>query len=186
MTNARRARRCAIVMLAVMPAATLAQTTPPDPATVTAPAITNGRDPAIVEDGWKHFYFHRADTSYAVAFADLEDCYRFLPVPYASGVTMPAFAPWRARADNKSFRPVTSIYGPVGDIIGAMVAGPIERRARQSRMRRCMEPKGYQRFPMSEDAWKAAVNHYSPATLAIQAKLASGPRPDADPVPVTK
>ncbi len=175
-----------VLTVALVPSTAMAQATPPDPATVTAPAITNGRDPAIVEDGWKHFYFHRADTSYVEAYSDLADCYRFLPVPNASGVTMPGFAPWRARADNKTFNPVTSNYGLVGDLIGAMVAGPIERRARQSRMRRCMEPRGYRRYPMSEDAWKVAVSPYSPATLTIHAKLASGPPPDADPVPETK
>lgn len=159
----------------------------PDPATVAMPAITNARDPEVVENGWRHFYFHRAGTTYAEAYADLEDCYRFLPVPGAAGVEMPGFAPWRARADSKTYKPpAIGPYGLVGDIIGAMVAGPIERRARQSRMRRCMEPKGYRRYPMTEETWKTAVGAYSPATLAIQARLASGPVPDADPVPETK
>lgn len=163
-----------------------AMSVPPDPATVNAPAITGGRDRKVAENGWKWFYFHRTGTTYVQAFADLEDCYRFLPVPFANGVAMPGFAPWRARADNRTIRPVTSNYGLVGDIIGSMVAGPIERRARQSRMRRCMEPKGYQRYPMTEETWKAAVRGYSPSTLAIQAKLASGPIPEAAPVPEDK
>jgi hypothetical protein len=159
---------------------------PPDPATVNAPAITEGRDHKVAENGWKWFYFHRPATTYTEAYADLEDCYRFLPVPFASGVEMPGFTPWRARADSKTIRPVTSNYGLVGGIIGSMVAGPIERRASQSRMRRCMEPKGYQRYPMTEETWKAAVHSYSPLTLAVQAKLASGPVPDAAPVPEDK
>lgn len=181
-----RKRRIGLLACVAFAAPALAADGPPDPATVNAPVITQGRDSKVVEDGWKWFYFYRADTTYAQAYADLEDCYRFLPVPYASGVSMPGFAPWRARSDNKTFKPVTGNYGLVGDIIGSMVAGPIERRARQSRMRRCMETKDYQRYPMPEETWKTAVNLYSPATLAVQAKLASGPTPDAAPLPETK
>jgi hypothetical protein len=177
----------ALLALAVVAGSPLNAGTPPDPAIVEVPAITEGRDPKVIEDGWKWFYFHRANTSYAQAYADIEDCYRFLPVPNAGGVSFPGFAPWRARADSKTVRPPPiGPYGLVGDIIGSIVAGPIERRARQSRMRRCMEPKGYQRYPMSEDNWKRAVNHYSPLTLPVQAKLAAGAAPNALPLAENK
>jgi hypothetical protein len=178
-----RSNCIAALMLAAAAAAPLAASTPPDPASIEVPAITEGRDPKVIEDGWKWFYFHRENTSYVEAYADFEDCYRFLPVPYASGVSFPGFAPWRARADGTKVKPPPiGPYGIVGDIIGALVAGPIERRARQSRMRRCMEPRGYRRYPMSEDNWKRAVGHYSGLTLPVQAKLASGPIPDAQPL----
>jgi hypothetical protein len=168
----------------VLPAT--AVSAPPDPATVNVPVITEGRDPKVQDNGWKWFYFHRPATTYTEAYADLEDCYRFLPVPFASGVPMPGFAPWRARADSLTYKPGISNFGPVGNVIGAIVAGPIERRARQSRMRRCMEPKGYLRYAIKEETWNSAVQAYSPSTLAVQAKLASGPVPNATPVPENK
>ena len=81
---------------------------------------------------------------------------------------------------------VVNNYGLVGTVIGGMVAGPIERRFRQSRMRRCMEPRGYERFPATEATWEEIIDNYSPGSIAVQAKLASGPRPDADPLMVTR
>jgi len=155
----------------------------PDPASVSVPTITDGRDPKIVADGWKYFYFWRADTTYAEAYRDIADCYRFLPVANAD-FSVPAFAPWTSTPNKHVIEPTyPGTYGLVGDLMASMVAGPIERRRRQSRMRRCLEPQGYERYPAPEAQWEMIIDNYSPASIVVQAKLASGPPPDAEALP---
>lgn len=153
-----------------------------DPATVAIPDLSGGRDPDTVRNGWKYFYFWRADTSFEEAFADISECYLFLPVRYAHPGT-PMFAPWEERPSAEIVRPSYQPYGLVGAAIGAIVAGPLERRARQSRLRRCMEPRGYQRYPLQERRWEQLTDNFSPASIAMQAKAASGPAPDGLPLP---
>jgi len=180
------------VMLAGLPGVSLAEEiAPQQPAIprieeVTVPAVTGGRDPKVVGEGWKHFYFHRPATSYEQAYADFADCYRFLPVPYAQGA-LPMYVPWEARTGAEIVKPAgPGPYGLVGDVIGAMVAGPIIRRSYQSRMRRCMEPRGYQRYPADEATWEKIVDNYSARSIAVQAKLVAMGQPDAEPLPVTR
>lgn len=151
----------------------------PDPSTIVLPDM-RGDDPRVVRNGWKHFYFHRAGVSYAQAFADFTDCYRFLPVGNTSG-KLPTFVPWVDRQTAKMIQPVNN-YGLVGLAIGALVEGPIVRRAYQSRMRRCLEPRGYTRYPVSEDSWRQLVGNYSAALIPLQAKAASMPTPTSQPV----
>ncbi|WP_152616336.1 hypothetical protein [Sphingomonas sp. ERG5] len=163
----------------------LAQTPPPDANLVAAPSVPDGRDPKVVADGWKFFYFWRANTSFAQAYADLTECYRFLPVSNAE-VGLPAFVPWTSVTGVRIHEPNYLAGSLVSDIIGAMVAGPLDRRMKQSRMRRCMEPRGYQRFPAPEKVWVTIIDNYSHGSIAVQAKLASREKPDAEPVPVTR
>lgn len=155
----------------------------PDPATVEVPVITGGRDPQVVEDGWKFFYFWRAETSFEQAYIDFADCYRFLPVSGAN-IMVPTFIAWQGpEAVDAAEADYNPQFGLVGAAIGALVAGPIARRASQSRMRRCMEPRGYVRFPVAEPTWERIVDGYSSRSIAVSARLASNPRPDADPLP---
>ena len=153
---------------------------PPDPATVSLPDMTPNRSPEVIEEGWKHFYFHKAGVSYEQAYADFADCYRFLPVANQYAV-LPMFAPWSETPGGRTVVPVNP-YGLIGVGIGALVAGPIERRARQSRLRRCMEPRGYVRYPLAERIWEQLVDDYSPGSIAAQALAAAGPTPDLEPV----
>lgn len=157
----------------------------PDPAAIAIPDLSGGRDPGVVTNGWKYFYFWRADTSFEQAYADLADCYRFMPVP-GGDARLPAFVPWEEASGMGEAQTVISPYGIVGEVIGAIVAGPLIRRAHQSRLRRCMEPRGYERFPLQERRWEELTDNFSRASIAMQAKAASGPRPDADPLPVTR
>ena len=152
--------------------------------TVVVPPISGGRDPKVVAEGWKHFYFYKPDTSYEAAYADFAECYRFLPL-FAEG-TLPLFVPWNAKPGAHPYERTVSPYGLVGEAIGALLQGSIERRAFQSRMRRCMEPRGYQRFPVSKEVWVKILDGYSPQSIAIQAKIVTMGPPDALPLPVTK
>lgn len=176
---------CAALALVVTVPSAGAQTpaSPPDPSAVTIPDLSGGRDPAVVSNGWKYFYFWRADTSYAEAYADIADCYRFMPAPNATA-SVPRFVPWEEAGSVATVQPsVIQPYGIVGAVIGEIIAGPLVRRAHQSRLRRCMEPRGYQRYPLQERRWELLTDNFSPASIAMQAKAASGPRPDGDPLP---
>jgi hypothetical protein len=154
---------------------------PPDPATIALPDMTPTRDPGVIRDGWKHFYFHKAGVGYAEAYADFAECYRFLPVAGMSPA-LPAFSPWTEPLVLRPIPPSTGQFGLVGVAIGAMVAGPLERRAHQARMRRCLEPRGYVRYPLREEVWAALIDDYSRQSIALQALAASGPAPGLEPV----
>lgn len=171
----------ALPLLSV-PALAQSVSAPPDPASVTIPDLAGGRDPAVVANGWKYFYFWRADTSYAEAYADLAECYQFMPVQNAA-LWLPRFVPWEEAGSVARYAPAGQPYGLVGSVIGEIIAGPITRRAHQSRLRRCMEPRGYQRYPLQERRWEELTDNFSPASIATQAKAASGPVPDGAPLP---
>ena len=149
---------------------------PPDPATIELPDMAPTRDQHVIADGWRHFYFHKAGVSFAEAYADFADCYRFLPVQGASPA-LPAFAPWSESAGARVV-PRSLPWGLMGAAILDIVSGPIDRRDRQSRMRRCMEPRGYVRYPIREEVWRQLIDNYSVRSLALQAKAASGPVPN--------
>jgi len=153
---------------------------PPDPATIELPDLTPSRDPEVIANGGKHYYFHKSGVSYAEAYEDFSECYRYLPTPYADP-NLPMFAPWSEKPGVERFQPANN-YGLVGMGIAALFLGPIERRARQAPVRRCLETRGYVRYPVAEGVWRQLVDGYSERSIAVQAKAASMPTPDARPV----
>lgn len=160
----------------------LAPPAPPDPATLTLPDMTPTRDQGVIRDGWKHFYFHKAGVGYAEAYADFAECYRFLPVPGTASTYFPAFSPWSEPIVPRPMPWEPNRFGLVGGVILAIVSGPLERRNYQARLRRCLEPRGYIRYPLAEEVWEALVDRYSPRSIALQALAASGPTPPLQPV----
>lgn len=155
----------------------------PDPASITAPDLSGGRDPAVVRDGVKYHYFWRADTSYAQAYADFADCARFLPMAQGNAPLLPMFIAWRGAAEDRDDTPAaTHQYGLVGDLIGAMIMGSASQLAAQARLHACLAPLGYQRFPLPKATWQTIPADASASTIALRAKIASGPRPDAEPL----
>ena len=160
-----------------------AQTAVPDPATVTVPSLTGGRDPAVVKDGAKYFVFWRADTSYQQAYADIADCARFVPMAGGNAPLLPMFIAWRGRAEDRDdTSPPSHPYGLVGDVMAALIMGSATQLAAQGRLHACLGPLGYQRFPIPKETWKTISADASPAAIAVRAKLASGQRPDAEPL----
>jgi len=134
----------------------------------------------VIANGGKHYYFHKSGVSYAEAYEDFSECYRYLPTPYADP-NLPMFAPWSEKPGVERFQPANN-YGLVGMGIAALFLGPIERRARQAPVRRCLETRGYVRYPVAEGVWRQLVDGYSERSIAVQAKAASMPTPDARPV----
>lgn len=154
-----------------------AQPAPPDPATLQMPDMTPTRDRNVIEEGWVHFYFHKDGVSYEQAYVDFFDCYRFMPPPEIPG-RAPAFVPWGNRPGTGPTPVPVNNYGLVGNLIGGLFAGPLQRRAWQSRLRRCLEPRGYVRYPLAEDQWRRLIENHSVRSVAMQALAASGPKPD--------
>ncbi len=126
-------------------------------------------------DARKYFIFHQPGVSTAQAETDLAFCWRFLP--HGRQRSVPGFVAWR-RADGPREIPYAiDQYGLTGQIIGAIIAGPLERSARQSRLFRCMVPRGYARYRTSEVVWKL-LNEGDPAMMIrAQAAIAAGPVP---------
>lgn len=154
----------------------------PDPASVTMPDLQFSETPQDIADYDKYYYFHRAETSFEAALADLRECdgfasglnssvtYQAVPYPYAG--TMGG-----------------AIGGVVGNALAEAIYGSAEkRRVRRVNMRRCMGYKGYARFGLQKDLWQKfnfeeglskKPGETRQIMLAQQAKVASGERPTA-------
>lgn len=152
-----------------------AQEALPDPATVSVPDLASSADPKVQKDGYKFFFFHNPSVSFAEAYADISECRSFLAGGGLAG--LPAFRPWVEPVKRKQQVNYASPYGLVGAAMAAIIVPKIERGQRNNKLRRCMEPRGYARYPVAEADWDR-LNEGDPATLiAMQAKLASGPKP---------
>lgn len=135
----------------------------------------------------KYFYFHRADTDFNHAFADISECDAL-----ASGVS------YYAGADSGSIAAASAQYGLAAGAVGGVIAsvmmdaifGSAERRKqRRMNIRNCMFYKGYDRYGLDKDLWQAFnfEEGFSrenakdrAAALLMQAKVASGPKPERE------
>lgn len=131
----------------------------------------------------KYYYFHREDTSFDEAFADVSECDAL-----ASGISY-------YRGGSEPYPGYYATQYGMGGVIGGMIGealadaifGSSERRkVRRINMRNCMGFKGYQRYGLSKDLWQAfnfeegngredeATRN---AALMKQARVASGDKP---------
>lgn len=130
----------------------------------------------------KYYYFHRADTDFATAYADIRECdgyarglqsgigYAQVPYPYAG--TMAG-----------------AVGGAIGNVMAAMIFGSGEkRRLRRVNMRTCMHFKGYDRYGLAKDLWEkfnfeeglsGVGEEERSRNLKQQALVASSAKPDA-------
>ncbi len=154
----------------------------PDPANVKMPKLAFTATPQDVDDFDKYYYFNRADTSFEAALADLRDCdgfarglssgYKYQEAPYPYTYTAAGVA-----------------GGLIANVMIAAIFGSSEkRRLRRVNMRRCMGYKGYERYGLNKDLWQefnfeegfsGEEEAKRQAMLAQQAKVASGPKPEA-------
>ena len=175
--------RIAAALTAVVPGVAFAQpaqtVAPPDPASLVLPSL-DGSDPSVAREGWKYFHFHKAGVTYEQAYADFAECYRFMPSSSVTSGKLPMFVPGVERQGTRT-APNTNSYGLVGMAISAMLDGPLIRRSRQSRLRRCLEPRGYVRYPIPKESWQKLFD-VTDESIALQAKAASLPKPNSQPV----
>ena len=174
----------AAVLILALPAQAQEPPALPDPATITLPDMSGSDGPLMPDDEKKHFYFHKDGVSFAEAYGDFAECYRFLPQGpgFSTDVSLPAFAPWHEPRRGTGRAPTTGNYGLVGAVVLGLIAGPLDRMARQARMRRCLEPRGYARYALREESWKRLIDDYSLESIALQAKAASSARPSGKAV----
>jgi len=158
---------------------------------IAIPDLSSASDPKVRKQGWKYFFFHKKGVSFEEAAADFAECYRFLPT-FAGGGELPKFIPWGKPVISGEGKPpspfdsFTPTYGLVGVAIAAVIDGPLTRRAYQSRMRRCMEPRGYDRYPLAKDKWQELSGGYSANSIFVKAKVASSPVPDTQPLETSR
>jgi len=120
----------------------------PDPASVVMPELAFTATPEIEAVYDKYYYFHRADTNFTAALADIRECdafarglttgigYTSTPYPYAG--TMAG-----------------ALGGAIANVMVMMIFGSAEKRKlRRTNMRRCMHYKGYERYGLKRDLWE--------------------------------
>lgn len=118
-----------------------------DPATIEMPKLAFAPDGSEAGDFDKYFYFHRPNTDFASAYADVRECdgyarglasgigYTQAPYPYAGTVA-------------------GAIGGALGNAMAAAIFGSGEkRRVRRVNMRTCMHFKGYDRYGLPKKLW---------------------------------
>ncbi len=149
----------------------------PDPSTVDLPAMTFGTDAEVAKKGYKFFFFHQADLTYEEASLDFAECRSHLPRGDVRG--LPTFVPWVETAERKKSEQVINPYGLVGAAMAAIILPKVDRGIRNSKMRMCMERRGYVRYALNEEAYDLLNEGDNGNIVAMQAKLATGPAPDA-------
>lgn len=170
------------------PAVTGTMTAPvydlPDPATLTRPGLDFAATPEAVADFDKYFYFHRDGTSFVDAFNDIRECDALAS---GSNIYMGADAGAVAAASAQYGALAGGIGGALGGLMADAIFGSAARRQqRRVNLRNCMGFKGYQRYGLSGDLWKAfnfeegngrKKEGERNEALELQALVASGPKP---------
>ena len=158
----------------------------PSPAGLVPPKLDFTPTPEIEGDFDKYFYFHRADTSFEEAYADIRECDAL-----ASGSSI--YLGGDSASMAASMAQYGGLAGGIGSAIGSAIADAIfgsaaRREQRRTNLRTCMSYKGYQRYGLSRELWTAfnfeegLGRKREPVrlqALALQALVASGPQPSA-------
>jgi len=151
---------------------------------VAMPDLAYTPDPVIAADFDKYFFFHRDNTDFSTAYADIIECDSL-----ASGIN------FYMGADSGAIAGAMANYGVlaggIGGAIGGLMADAIfgsaeRRRIKRVNLRNCMFYKGYDRYGLEKDLWQEF--HFEEglsrenaadreAALQKQARAASGPKP---------
>jgi hypothetical protein len=120
----------------------------PDPAKLELPDLAAPTTADDAGDFDKYFYFHRADTSFEQALADIREC-----DGYARGLASPY------GYQSAGYPYAGTVAGVGGELIAnamiSLIFGSAElRKARRTNMRRCMNYKGYGRYGLNKDVWQ--------------------------------
>lgn len=137
------------------------------------------------DDFEKYFYFHRPDTSFDVAYADITECDALTSgLSYYGGANSSSVAGAMAQYGVLG----GALGGAIGSVIGDAIFGSSERRKqRRVNMRNCMFYKGYDRYGLEKDLWQefnfeegnsAEEAERRAKKIMMQARVASGPKPE--------
>jgi len=154
----------------------------PDPATVKIPDLNFTPRSSDSDDYDEYYYFYKQGTSYAQAFADLDQC-RLVSLETQLVSVPPKFVPLgsdmvadRSRMD---LSPAWMMYGIAGGITVELIVRPAEDDNTRENDKRCMAYKGYSRYGTTSDIWHKINVGSVGDDLARQALIASGPKPEA-------
>ena len=153
-------------------------------AAVAMPALAFQASAEDVDNYDKYFYFHRPDTSFDQAYADVVECDAL-----SSGVSIYMGASSGAMAG--AMAQYGMLAGAAGGAIASIAMDAIfgsaaRRAARRANMRNCMYFKGYHRYGLDKDLWQEfnfeegngrKEESERERDLRIQARVASGPTP---------
>ncbi len=146
------------------------------------PKLAFTETPEIANDYDKYFYFHRANTTFADAYADIREC--------------DALASGSSIYRGSTLTPAETaqygvLAGAIGSAIGSAMVDAIfgsaaRREQRRLNLRNCMHFKDYKRYGLARDLWtefnfeegmgRKKEDRRNDA-LALQALVASGPAP---------
>ena len=146
---------------------------------MTVPDVAKSHDPKVRNQGYKFYYFHNPAVSFAEAWQDLKECRAHLVT--AGDASVPGFIPWDEAHRRETIRG-TQPYGRVGAALAAIILPKFERGIRSNKMRRCMGTRGYARYAIPEAAWKVLNDGDEQQFVLMQAKLASGAKPQDEAV----
>ncbi len=156
----------------------------PSADSVSMPELAYEETQENIDNYEKYYYFHRPETDFETAFADIREC-----DAHARGL-------FRGN-QNVDMGPAMIQYGMLGGAVGGLLGAAIGdaiygsaeiRRKRRINMRRCMFFKGYARYGLDEDLWEefnfeegnsSVPEEDRQRMLAQQALVASGPQPTA-------
>lgn len=151
---------------------------------VKMPALAFESSPAIEDDFKKYFYFHRPDTDFSTAYADITECDALSSgMSYYGGASQSAI--------NGAMAQYGALAGAAGGVIASVLVDVIfgsgaRREQRRTNMRNCMYYKEYDRYGLEKGLWTefnfeeglSKENEQDrAAALLMQAKVASGPKP---------
>lgn len=112
---------------------------------VELPELTFVEAPGDADDYDKYYYFHRPDTDFATAYADISECDGF-----ARGLMSHV-----AQVQPIPFSVANAAGAALGNVLAKSIFGSAEkRRTRRVNMRRCMNFKGYGRYGLSKARWQ--------------------------------
>lgn len=154
---------------------------------VAMPSLAFDASTVKPEDFEKYFIFHRPETGFAEAHADITECDAL-----ASGISI------YMGNTSSAVAGATAQYGLLPSAIGGAIAGMMmdaifgsaeRRKARRVNMRNCMYFKGYDRYGLEKELWQSF--HFEEGLsktnadvradkLLVQARVASGPAPQLE------
>lgn len=156
----------------------------PNPSKLTMPRLEFAPSAADEDDFNKYFYFHRDDTSFEEAYADIRECDALAS---GSSIYMGADAGSQAAAMTQYGLLPGAVGGAIASVAMDAIFGSAARREqRRVNIRNCMGFKQYHRYGLSRDLWtgfnfeEGLGRKREPVrlqALAIQALVASGPKP---------
>lgn len=124
----------------------------------------------------KFFVFHKDGATFDSARSDIAECSSHLV--RGKQLKMPAFVAWEDNDRQAEAIEFNGAYGLVGLAFYSILDGPLDRSIRQQVMMRCMLPRGYDRYSVTEAMWKQIHEGDNASGLIdLQSAIASGPVP---------